>query len=98
MLHIKHFILQLSIENTAYLLDGYPIQRTDNSQYKFKFPNNYGASVVKHPYSYGYNQDLWELAILKNDEICYDTPLAEDVIGYLSDEAVNDLLNQIRSL
>ena len=96
MLHIKHFILQLSIENTAYLLDGYPIQRTNDCQYKFKFPNQYGASVVKHPYSYGYAQDLWELAILKNDKLDYT--IADDVIGYLSDEAVNYLLDQIRSL
>lgn len=98
MSHVKHFNLQMSTENAAYLLDGYPIQRTNDCQYKFKFPNQYGASVIKAPYSYGYFWDLWELAILKNDKLCYNTPIAFDVIGFLSDTAVNDLLDQIRSL
>ena len=98
MSHVKHFILQMSTENAAYLIDGYPIRSNIGCQYKFKFPNRYGASVIKQPYSYGYFWDLWELAILKNDTLCYNTPIAFDVIGYLSDEAVNDFLNRIRSL
>ena len=27
----------------------------------YKFPNNYGASVIKNPYSYGGEQGLWEV-------------------------------------
>lgn len=33
-------------------------------QYIFKFPNDYGASVVKHFASYGYSRDLWEIGYL----------------------------------
>lgn len=31
--------------------------------YIFRFPNNYGASVIKNSGSYGSKKDLWEMAI-----------------------------------
>ena len=76
-------------------------------QYEFHFPNDYGASVIKHEGSYGYNNDLWEVAILENviDKnsnshwvLCYDTELTDDVIGYLTDEEVRELLGKIKEL
>ena len=73
------------------------------------FNNGYGASVItsdmttpfgkivytdeKHPY---------ELAILEGNEedfdICYDTYLTDDVIGYCDAEKINDLLKKISKL
>ena len=38
----------------------------------YKFPNGYGASVIKHKGSYGYQKGLWELAVLHNGKLCYD--------------------------
>ena len=65
-------------------------------QYVFEFENGYGASVIKHEYSYGSGEDLWELAVLKDGEIHYKNPVANgDVVGYLTDEEVNKLLKQI---
>ena len=68
-----------------------------------KFENNYGASVVKHEYSYGNKQGLYELAIIKYDEngdwdLCYDTPITSDVLGYLSEAEVTTYLMQIEQL
>jgi hypothetical protein len=68
-----------------------------------RFENNYGASVIKHDYSYGSKQGLYELAIIKYDEsgdwgLCYDTPLTNDVLGYLSEAEITTYLMQIEQL
>jgi hypothetical protein len=63
------------------------------------FDNGYGASVVSHTMSYGGMQGLYELAVLKDDELHYDNPVADgDVRGYLTEKDVNSLLIQIQSL
>lgn len=75
----------------------------DGIQYVFRFENGYGASIIKHQFSYGHENDLWELAILEFDgdetsHICHDTELTDDVIGYLSDEEVRSYLEKIKEL
>lgn len=72
-------------------------------QYIFKAKNGYGASIVKHDYSYGGKDGLWELAVIQfeanNDwDICYDTPITNDVLGHLSDDEVNETLEKIEKL
>ena len=65
---------------------------------RYSFDNGYTASVVCHPGTYGYEQGLFELAVIHEGEICYNTPLTDNVIGYLSDEEVSDLLDEIALL
>lgn len=66
------------------------------------FPNGYGASIIKNPYSYGGDEGLFEIAIIKgnrdNWELCYDTPITNDVLGYLTSEDINKYLKQIEKL
>ena len=72
------------------------------------FPNGYGASVVRFtsPFgfggSYGSNEGLYELAVLKGTEddwnICYDTHITEDVLGYQTEEQIESVLNEIEKL
>lgn len=72
--------------------------------HRFYFKNGYGASVIKHYGSYGYQEDLFELAVMKYDSeydewyLCYDTPITHDVIGHLTNDEVLDLLEKIRKL
>lgn len=73
------------------------------SRYVFIFENEYGASVISRIGSYGGREGLWEIAVLKNDgngkyNICYDSGITDDVIGYLSDEQVNEYLGMIKNL
>lgn len=67
-------------------------------QYLFEFPNGYGASVIKSRISYGGRQGLWELAVLKDKNLCYNTHITDDVIGYIDDAQVARYLVEISSL
>lgn len=73
------------------------------------FRNGYGASIVRHGYSYGHEDDLWEVAVIIHDyygsdpemmhwELCYDTPITDDVLGWLSDDDVVNTCKEISKL
>lgn len=82
------------------------IERTvhgNGTQRLYKFPNNYGASVVRHDFSYGGKKGLWELAVIEYTDdmvwcITYTTPITSDVEGRLTDDEVDALLTQIEAL
>ena len=66
---------------------------------RMHFDNGYGVSVVSHSYSYGGRSGLYEVAVLdSNDELTYDTPVTNDVIGYLTEEEVSDVMKQVQEL
>ena len=77
-------------------------QIKDGIQYLTFYPNGYGASIVQHEFSYGGKIGLWELAVIKGTEkewnICYDTPITSDVLGYLEEAEVDELLTKIETL
>ena len=63
------------------------------------FDNEYGVSIVRGPYSYGGADGLYELAVIgKDGQVTYDTPITEDTIGYLTQEDVTKLMEQIQKL
>lgn len=71
-------------------------------RYKICFPEvGYGASVIKLPGSYGYENDLWELALLSdpngvgNWNLEYTKLVNDDVLGNLTDNEVNKVLKFI---
>ena len=66
---------------------------------RITFDNGYGASVVKHEFSYGGKDGLYELAVLDKDgKLTYDTPITNDVIGYLREQDVTDVMEKIQQL
>lgn len=72
-------------------------------QYLFKFDNDFGASVIKGYGTHGYEDDKWELGVIHwdpygNYHLTYETRLTDDVIGWLSVEDVNDLLDKIKEI
>lgn len=77
-----------------------PNNPLDNGiQYHFKSENGYGASIIKTAMSYGGKRGLWEVAVLGLDgEICYNTPITDDVLGYLTEDQVNEILIKIDNL
>ena len=78
----------------------------DGTQRLYRFENGYGASVVRFQYkgsgSYGAGEGLWEMAVIHYDgqkfELVYDTPVADDVIGWLDEPEIQEKLRQIRDL
>ena len=66
---------------------------------RMHFENGYGVSVVSHSYSYGGRDGLYEVAVLdSNDELTHDTPVTNDVIGYLTEEDVSNVMKQVQEL
>jgi hypothetical protein len=62
------------------------------------FDNGYGASIIKTDRSYGGKDGLYELAVLFDGLISYDTPITNDVIGFLTEDGVIELLQKIEAL
>jgi hypothetical protein len=68
-------------------------------QCRINFKNGYGASIVKGPYTYGGRDGLFELAVLGPDgQLTYDTPITDDVVGYLTEDGITALLAEIELL
>ena len=62
------------------------------------FSNGYGASIVTGTAFYTSENAPYELAVLYNNEITYDTELTGDVLGYLTEDEVNEYLLKIEAL
>ena len=62
------------------------------------FSNGYGASVISGPLSYGGDKGLYELAVIYNDRIVYDTPITNDTVGFLTEDDVSAYFHKIAAL
>ena len=68
-------------------------------QQRYKFPNGWGASVIQYSGSYGGDQGLWEVAVVdRADHLNYTTPVTDDVLGWLTWDEVQTILQQIAAL
>ena len=64
-----------------------------------KFDNGYGASVIRTKGSYGGEAGLYELAVLDQEgEMCYNTPITSDTLGWLKEDDVTSALQRIEAL
>jgi len=83
------------------MIEGYKekVKIHDGHGYVYNFENGYGASVVKHDYSYGGKMGLYEIAVLDSTgDLCYSTPITDDVVGHATEETVLDTLHRIKML
>jgi hypothetical protein len=68
------------------------------------FYNHYGVSVIRGPYTHGGKEGLYELAVLymapgnEYSELVYDTPVTNDVVGYLTPDDVTRLMAKVEAL
>lgn len=62
------------------------------------FDNGYGVSVVFGEQWYSNGIDTYELAVLHNGSLIYDTHITGDVMGYISKEKVTEVMKQVQEL
>jgi len=67
-------------------------------QRRYRFPNGYEASVVQGPYTYGGPQGLLELPVMVDGHCYYETPITDNVLGYLTEADVQRTLAEIAAL
>lgn len=111
----KNLSLHCGIRLEKYIVDTWEdtIREQIGIHYLFRFPNGYGASVVKAYGCHGFENDRWELActLYKTDEINnidhdeeyvivypYEIMHGSDVLGNLKDKDVRRILYKIMKL
>lgn len=62
------------------------------------FENGYGVSVIFGNCFCSNGIDTYELAVLYNGSITYNTCITNDVLGYISKEKVTEVMIQVASL
>lgn len=75
-----------------------------SDQVLYRFGNNYGASIIFHDGTYGFEQGLVELAVIRWDKnssdwsLVFDTEITDDVIGYLDEKEAAEIIEKIKEL
>lgn len=70
----------------------------DGQQAVLYFGNGYGCSVLIGKDFYSNGIDTYELGVLRDGLLCYDTPITDDVLGYLTKEEVTIVMKKIQQL
>ena len=66
---------------------------------RMMFENGFGVSVVSHTYSYGGKDGLFEVAVLDKDgDLTYNTPVTNNVVGYLTPDEVTEIMEEVQKL
>lgn len=63
-----------------------------------KFENGYGVSVLFGNCFYSNGIDTYELAVLFDGKITYQTDITDDVLGYLSENEVSEVMLKVAAL
>jgi len=68
-----------------------------DKQATIKFDNGYGISVITGRHAYC-GDGTYEVAIMRNDDLCYDTDITDDVLGHQSPSDIDTLLVKVKAL
>ena len=84
------------------------VSRDDFAQWIYDGQNGYGASIVPNIFrceKSNYYEDLFEVAIIKftdldhiHFDLEYSTEITDDVILYLTEDEVSDILDRVDTL
>jgi len=68
------------------------------TQAVMKFNNRYGVSVITGRMFYTNKSNPFEVAVLKDGTLTYNTHIASDVLGYQTEEDVTRIMKQVQEL
>lgn len=94
LVFIPHPIAEEAKKLPLYLAKKY----AESKQAKMEFKNGYGVSVLFGSMFYSNGIDTYEVGILKDGALCYNTPITNDVIGYITADEVTDIMRKIQEL
>ena len=61
-----------------------------------EFENGYGVSVVFGDQFCSNGIDTYEVAIIKDNHVCYDTPLTDNVLAYQNENEVTEIMRKVQ--
>lgn len=70
----------------------------DAKQATETFENGYGVSVLFGRCFYSNGKDTYEVAVLFNGDITYNTDITDGVIGHLSEKEVTEVMSKMQLL
>ena len=93
----------LEFETHPILLDDKSSQDTKemlvNSKHAvMEFENGYGVSVIFGEQFYSNGIDTYEVAIIKDNHVCFDTPLTDNVLAYQNENEVTEIMRKVQEL
>lgn len=65
---------------------------------RYRFPNGYGASVIEGEKSYGLELSVLEFSESEYGCVTMLTEITDDVIGFIEDEELDEILERISRL
>lgn len=68
----------------------------DAKQSVMNFSNGYGVSVLLGLAFYSNGVDTYEVAILKDGDVCYETPITDDVLSNQTEEEVTEVMERLQ--
>lgn len=75
-------------------LEFYPHEIHSGEHARYTFPNGYGVSVINDPGTYS-SKGTYEVAILYDGHLTYNTPLTDDVLSEQTPEDIDTILSTI---
>ena len=61
-----------------------------------EFENGYGVSVIFGEQFCSNGIDTYEVAIIKDNHVCYDTPLTDNVLAYQNENEVTEIMRKVQ--
>ena len=63
-----------------------------------EFKNGYSVSVIFGDQFCSNGIDTYEVAIIKDNHVCFDTPLTDNVLAYQNENEVTEIMRKVQEL